>query len=188
MTNNTYPTTPPGAAPSGSAAPQSFETTGSPSKGKKQKKTAERAAGSAREIAETATHEAGSVVHETGHQIKKLASQTRDELTEQASTQQRRVADGIRTMGSDLSAMSNSSDSNGVASGIVSSVGQRVDGVAEWLEQREPADVLDEVASFARARPLVFIGIAAVAGVLAGRLTRSLASSDDRASLDQSPS
>lgn len=182
MTNNAYPTTTPGATTSGSAAPI-FEATASKSKGKNQsKKTTEKAVDSAREVAGSATHEAGTVVHEAATQVKKLASQTRDELTEQASTQQRRVADGFRAAGSELSAMSAAPEASGIASGIVSTVGQRADDVAEWLEQREPADLMHEVSAFARARPVVFIGLAAVVGVLAGRLTRSLATSDDETS------
>lgn len=138
-----------------------------------------RVADAAREVSGTVTHEAASVARETAQQAKKLALQARDELQEQAGTQQQRIAAGLRTVGDELSTMSTATDSSGIASGIASSVGERVDGVAEWLERREPADVMHEVADFARARPIVFIGLAAVVGVLAGRLTRSLATSDE---------
>ena len=47
-------------------------------------------------------------------------------------------------------------------------------GAASWLEQREPADLLDEVRNFARRRPGTFLIGAAVAGLAAGRLTRGL--------------
>jgi hypothetical protein len=51
-------------------------------------------------------------------------------------------------------------------------VAGRTDSVASWLEAREPADLLDEVKSFARRSPGTFLAIAVGAGVLAGRLTR----------------
>ncbi len=168
MTNYAPTTTTPESTPSGADTP--------------------RVADAARDVAGSVSHEAGTVVHATATQAKKFASQVGDELQEQASTQQHRVAEGIRSVGSELSTMSNASESNGMASGIVSSIGERADGVANWLDSREPADLLHEVADFARARPVVFIGLAAVVGILAGRLTRSLASDDDQASTPESRS
>lgn len=47
---------------------------------------------------------------------------------------------------------------------------------AEWLAQREPGDLLDELRSLGRRRPGAFLAGAALAGVLAGRLTRGVAS------------
>ena len=44
--------------------------------------------------------------------------------------------------------------------------------IARWLEDREPRDVLDEVKSFARRRPVTFLALCGLAGVVAGRLTR----------------
>jgi hypothetical protein len=46
-----------------------------------------------------------------------------------------------------------------------------VEEFATFLQNREPADLLDEVRSFARRRPGTFLLGAALAGVLAGRLT-----------------
>ena len=56
----------------------------------------------------------------------------------------------------------------------------RVHGVAGWLEEREPGDLLNEVKGYARRNPGTFLVGAAVLGVLAGRLTKGLtAGSDD---------
>ena len=46
--------------------------------------------------------------------------------------------------------------------------------MASWLENRDPGSLLDEVKSFARQRPGTFLLAAAGAGLLAGRLGRSL--------------
>jgi hypothetical protein len=48
----------------------------------------------------------------------------------------------------------------------------RADRAADWLGEREPGDVVDEIRSFARRRPGAFLIGAALAGVVVGRLTR----------------
>src|SRR6185437_12116734 len=49
-----------------------------------------------------------------------------------------------------------------------------VENLASKLQNREPAELLDEVRSFARRKPGLFLLGAAAAGVLAGRLTRGV--------------
>lgn len=49
-----------------------------------------------------------------------------------------------------------------------------VEAFADRLQNREPAELLDEVRSFARRKPGLFLLGAAAAGVLAGRLTRGI--------------
>ena len=70
--------------------------------------------------------------------------------------------------------MADSSENPGVASDLAHQAASRAAGVADWLDQRDPGSLLNEVKGFARRRPGTFIAIAAVAGVLAGRLTRSV--------------
>jgi hypothetical protein len=62
-----------------------------------------------------------------------------------------------------------------VASDLIRQAAERSASVASWLEGRDPGSLLNEVKSFARQRPGTFLLLAAGAGVLAGRLTRSLA-------------
>jgi hypothetical protein len=73
----------------------------------------------------------------------------------------------------------------GLATDVVREVSRRLSSAATWLGDRDPGSVLAEVKSFARRRPGTFIIGAAVLGVLAGRLTRALASN---ASDDHKPS
>jgi hypothetical protein len=54
----------------------------------------------------------------------------------------------------------------------VSQARGRVDDVANWLDGRQPGDLLGELKSFARRRPGTFLLGALAAGVVAGRLTR----------------
>jgi hypothetical protein len=122
-------------------------------------------------VAKDELHKVGS---ETKQQAKDLYRQTQSELSEQAASQQKRVASGIRTLGDELGSMADSSETQGVASDLAHQAASRAAGVADWLEQRDPGALLGEVKSFARRKPGTFIAIAAIAGVVAGRLTRSV--------------
>ena len=133
-------------------------------------------------VADTAKQEARSVASETKYQVRRLADRVGGEVRSQASTQQHRAAGGIRDVGSQFSEMTATSTSSGMARDLVETVGARADSVASWLDQREPQDLLEEVKRFARRRPGVFLAIAAGAGVVIGRLTRSLATPSDSTS------
>jgi hypothetical protein len=130
---------------------------------------------SARNVAETAKTEAANVATEVKTNAKDLLYQARSDLTNQAGTQQQKVADGLRSISSQLHSMASAPDEQGVASDLVRQAAERSSSVASWLEARDPGSLLDEVKSFARQRPGTFLLLAAGAGVLAGRLTRSLA-------------
>ncbi|WP_405219315.1 hypothetical protein [Agrococcus sp. Ld7] len=134
---------------------------------------ADTAKDAARGVADTAKGEANQVVGEAKRQASQLLDETMHEVRDQAKTQQRRAAEGMRTFGDDLHEMTGSADDS-LASQLVGEVAQRVSAAAGWLEQREPADLLDEVKSFARRRPGTFIAIAGIAGLLVGRLARGM--------------
>jgi gas vesicle protein len=137
---------------------------------------AEKAADHGRDVAGVAKEEAANVAGEAKDQAKDLLRQTQEELRQQAAQQQERVAAGLRSVSDELSQMAQSSESRGVASEVVRQAADRTAGVASWLGDRDPGSLLGEVKSYARRNPGTFIAVAAVAGALAGRLTRSLAS------------
>ena len=127
------------------------------------------------QVASTAKDEAAAVAREAKSQVKDLYSQTTSELREQAGQQQQRVAAGLRSIGDELGGMASGSQDQGLATDLVRQASDRVSGVAEWLDARDPGSLLAEVKSFARRKPGTFIAIAAVSGVVVGRLARSLA-------------
>jgi len=143
----------------------------------------------ATDVASTVKGEASSVLGEAGTQARQLYAQTQRELKDQASTQQQRLASGLRSVGSELESMSSSGDQQGVAADLVRQAAGRISGAASWLGDRDPASVLDEVKRYARRRPGMFIAGAAIAGVVVGRLTRALAAnaSDDKAAQATAP-
>jgi hypothetical protein len=132
------------------------------------------AAAAAQGVADTAKEEVANVASEVKSSAQDLLSQAKTGLTGQAGTQQQKAAEGIRTISSQLQSMAEAPDQQGIASDLIRQAAQRSEGVASWLENREPGDLLAEVQRFARNRPGTFLLLAAGAGVLAGRLTRSL--------------
>lgn len=125
-------------------------------------------------VAGVAKEEIRQVGTETKKQAKDLYRETQAELAEQAATQQKRVALGIRSLGDELGEMAGASETQGVASDLAQQAATRAAGIADWLEQRDPGSLLREVKNYAQRKPGTFIALAAVAGVLAGRLTRGV--------------
>ncbi len=148
--------------------------------------TAETAKSEAREVASTAGDEAGrvattakqeatSVAREAKSQARDLYHQTQGELRDQAAHQQERVASGLRALADQLGSMADGADQQGVAADLVRQASAKAGQVGHWLGDRDPGSLLTEVKSFARRKPGIFIGAAALAGLAAGRLTRALA-------------
>lgn len=133
------------------------------------------AADAGKHVAGVTREQAAGVAGEAADQAKNLYHQTREELRGQASTQQERVASGIRSLSGELAGMADRSNA-GPASDLVREVSDRAGELAGWLEQRDPAALLQEVTGFARRRPGTFLAIAAGAGLIAGRLTRGAVS------------
>jgi len=136
----------------------------------------ETAAQQARGVAATAKDEASSVVQETKNQARNLYAQAQREVKDQASSQQQRLATGLRSASDELGSMAAGSTTGGLATDVVREVSNRMAGAASWLGEREPGAVLQEVKRYARRHPATFILAATVAGAVVGRLTRALAS------------
>lgn len=117
----------------------------------------------------------GEVVDEAKAQVSDLLHQTQAELREQAAVQQQRVADGLQAVSDELNEMARNS-SGGLAADLVSRASSRTGKVASYLDARDPGSLLSELKSYAARKPGAFIAAAVVAGAVAGRLTRSLAS------------
>jgi hypothetical protein len=140
-------------------------------------KVKDTAADAGRHVADTTKEEAKRVGAEAKQQARQLLDQSVSELKDQAKSQQHRAAGGVRTFSDDLRKMaSGEGGGDGFAAQVANEVSDRVSTAAQWLEDREPADLLEELKRFARRRPGTFIAISGVAGLLVGRLARSMAS------------
>jgi hypothetical protein len=137
------------------------------------------AADAAKDVAGTVKEQASQVTAEAGKQVRQLWGQAQSELTEQASTQQQRLAGGLRDLGDQLRSMAQRSDQSGVAVDVAHQAADKAHQVADWFDNRDPGSVLNEVRRFARQRPGTFLAIAVGAGLVAGRLARNLAADPD---------
>ncbi|MFJ6166027.1 hypothetical protein ACIQH6_13010 [Micromonospora orduensis] len=129
------------------------------------------------QVAQTAAAQGGQVAAEARRQAQQLTGQATGQLREQAQTQQKRAAEGLRDLGRELGSMAERDGDSGLGGHAVRRVGDAAQQAAGWLDEREPGEVLDEVRTYARRHPGTFLVGAAVAGLLVGRLTRGLTGS-----------
>ncbi len=125
-------------------------------------------------VAAVAGEQASGVAAEAGRQGEDLLRQAQGQLGEQAARGQRQLADRLFALSDELSSMAGASGQGGMAASVASQAASRVRASGQWLDERRPGDVADEVQSFARSRPAIFLVLAAGAGLVAGRLTRGL--------------
>lgn len=138
----------------------------------------------ARDVADTARSEARHVADEARLQSRQMFGQLRSEANDQVGAQQSRLADTLRSLGDELGGMARGEQpQHGLAADLAQQASARLDSAASWLGNREPAQVLDDVKRYARRNPGTFLAIAGLAGLVAGRFTRSL--TDDARSNDQ---
>lgn len=131
-----------------------------------------------KDVGSVAKEEAGAVAHDAKAEARDLLHEARGELRDQAAHQQQRVAGGLRSVGDELHSMASNSEQGGMATDLVKQAASKANDVATWLDDRDPGSLLEDVKGFARRKPGVFIGLAVVGGVLAGRLTRSMTNND----------
>ena len=126
------------------------------------------------QVAGTAADQAKEVAQETRRQAQDLLEQGRSQVREQAVTQQQKAAQGLSSLAQELRGLANgtSDGAPGPARDLLEQASGTVEEFSSWLQNREPAELLDEVRRFARRKPGMFLLGAAAAGVLAGRMTR----------------
>jgi len=174
MTHSIDAPLPPPTTGPGSTAPSS---TGSPSTkdvaAGEAKNVGQTAAQAGSQVASTAADQAKEVAYETQRQAKDLLDQGRSQLKNQAVSQQQKAASGLSSIAQELRGLADGSSSGapGPARDLLQQASGFVDQFANRLQNSEPADLLEEVRSFARRKPALFLLGAAAAGVLAGRLT-----------------
>lgn len=130
------------------------------------------AAQGASQVASTAADQAKEVVQETKAQAQDVISQGRDQLRQQVVSQQQKAGQGLAGLADALRGMADgNAPAPGPAADLVKQGASSLQQFADALQNREPADLLEEVRRFARRKPGTFLLGAALAGVVAGRLT-----------------
>jgi hypothetical protein len=169
----------PGGASAGTSS--GSESTAQAAKGEA-KQVAGTAADAGREVAATAKEGAQNVAAETKQQARSLLDTVRSEVGDQAGTQQHRIADALHGLSKELGGMASGSQESGPLTDLAQQASRKGGEVAHWLQEREPADVLEALRSYGRRHPVTFLALCGLAGVVAGRLTRSAVAT--RTSLD----
>lgn len=137
--------------------------------------TAASAADQARDVAGTAKEQAGEVVSEATSQVRNLAGDARDQLRQQADTQLQSLGGSLDQISERLRTMAEA-DGGGddLASQLVRQAADLTGQTASRLQQGQAQDLLDQVQSFARRRPGLFLLGALGAGMAVGRLVRNV--------------
>ncbi|GAA5212450.1 hypothetical protein [Microbacterium kyungheense] len=127
-------------------------------------------------VAGVAVDEAVDTARDAKEAARGFFEETRTQLADQAAVQQRRAADALRGTGDELEELTSGATSGGAATDAVRMIGRQTRRAADWLEQREPADVVGEVRRYARRHTVAFVVTAFAVGIVAGRVTRALVS------------
>jgi hypothetical protein len=130
-------------------------------------------------LAGVAREQASGVAVEAGRQGRDLLHQAQGQLEEQAAQGQQRLANQLLSLSDELRSMAGASGQGGMAADLASQAAWRVRNAGQWLDDRKPGQVADEMQSFARRRPAVFLALAVGAGLVVGRLTRGLKDASD---------
>jgi hypothetical protein len=177
-----------GAAPGTHSRPSESSRPGETAKGEA-KQVAGTAVDSGKRVAQTAKDETQNVVGEARQQAASLLDTVRTEVAAQAGTQQNRIADAVHGLAKELEGMASAGAESGPLTDLAQQASRKGGEVAHWLQDREPAEVLESVRSYGRRHPGTFLALCGLAGIVAGRLTRStvatrtsLDSEDDRSS------
>ena len=128
------------------------------------------AAEQAKHAASVAQDEAKQVAADVRDQARGLLTETRTQVEDQSRTQRDRLVETIRTFSDDLDGMAE--QRSGLASDAAREVANRVRSFGQQLDGREPTELLDDLRSFARRRPGMFLAGSVIAGVVVGRFLR----------------
>ena len=126
----------------------------------------------AHDVAQTTKEQAQAVASDVREQAQTLLDESRSQLADQAGTQRDRAVESLRSLAGELDDMASQSAHSGLGAQLAREGGQRAHQVADFLDGREPGQLLDELRELGRRRPGAFLAGAAVAGVVVGRISR----------------
>ncbi|MCW2753151.1 MAG: hypothetical protein JWQ32_562 [Marmoricola sp.] len=125
----------------------------------------------ATDLAATAKEEATQVAAEARDHARALLDEGRKQADEQTRVQRDRLVGTLQAVGDDLEKMSTNAQ-GGIAADLTRQVGEKVRQLSAMIENKEPAQLLSEVRTFAQRKPGRFVLGALAAGVLTGRVLR----------------
>jgi hypothetical protein len=137
------------------------------------------AAEGARDLVDEASAQARAVASQTKQQLDRLVMQSRDELRLQAEQRGSQAAGQLRTLSQQLTALAEGRpEGAGPLVGYLEDVQSQIRRLTSRLEHGGTQGLVDDVSSFARRRPGVFLAAAVGAGFVAGRVLRATAANE----------
>ena len=133
-------------------------------------------------VADVAREQASGVAVEAGRQGRDLLHQAQGQLEEQAAQGQQRLANQLLSLSDELRSMADASAQSGMAASLASQAASRARHAGQWLDDRKPSQVADEMQSLRAPQAGGIPGSGGGSGPR-GRLTRGLkdANSDNSA-------
>lgn len=123
-------------------------------------------------VAETAKEQVQAVTSDLRDQTRQLTDEARNQLTDHALSQRDHAVESLRSIGDELTGMAERSDAPGLGAQLTREAGGAAYRTADFLQEREPGQLVEELRDLGRRRPGAFLLGAAVAGLLVGRVTR----------------
>jgi hypothetical protein len=123
-------------------------------------------------VVETAKDQVQAVTSDLREQTRQLADEARTQLTDHALSQRDNAVESLRSLGDELSGMADRADAPGLGAQLNREVGDLAHRTADFLQEREPGQLVEELRELGRRRPGAFLLGAAAAGLLVGRVTR----------------
>lgn len=136
------------------------------------RQTASTAADEAKHLSNVGGEEVQKVAAEAKSQVRSLWDETGSQVHDQTTHQRDRLVGTLQTLSLDLEDMASRSDGSGLATELAREAARRARDLSGRLDGREPGQILDDVRSFARRRPGLFLAGALAAGIMAGRIAR----------------
>lgn len=161
----------PGTAPGQIGGSQ---TNGGGQTGNGSSMTASDVADATKDVAHEASAQMSNVAGQAKEQLHSVVDQAKTELRSQADARSHQAADALKSLAGQLSALTQGRPHEaGQIGTLLGDAQQRVQSYARTLEDRGPQAIAQDIAMFARRRPVSFLITAGVLGFAAGRLTRS---------------
>lgn len=133
--------------------------------------TADTATTAAGEVAGTAKDQTRRVADEARARARDVGGTIRDRVSEEADTLARRAVQSVRTWSDELESMAEGRTSP--TARVVGEVAARGRSAADYVEDHGMRGLVDQVQSFARRRPGLFLAGAAAAGFAVARLAKA---------------
>jgi hypothetical protein len=133
---------------------------------------AQSAKDSSTQVAQTVKEEAANVAGEVKSQVRSLAGEARDQVGGRIEQQKSTAVSALRTSADELHSLTSDGGHSRLTSELTRRAAEQAHSIADYLDAKGPSDILDDVRSFARRKPGMFLLAAGLAGVVVGRVVR----------------